>query len=60
VTDDRPEAADVVPLLVQTQQLLAKQQVQLAEALRTVNEQAAKQRAIATEQARVAEELTAL
>ena len=60
VSEGRPEAADVVPLLVQTQQLLAKQQVQLAEALRTVYEQAAEQRAVATEQARIAEELTTL
>ena len=60
VSVDRAEAADVVPLLVQTQQLLAKQQVQLAEALRTVYEQAAEQRAVAAEQARIAEELTAL
>ena len=60
VADDRPEAADVVPVLLQTQQLLAEQQLQLAEALRAVHEQAAEQRAIAAEQARVAEELTAL
>ncbi|AXJ10139.1 MFS transporter [Arthrobacter sp. PM3] len=60
VAEDRPEAADVVPVLLQTQQLLAEQQLQLAEALRAVYEQAAKQRAVAAEQARVAEELTAL
>ncbi len=60
VADDVPEAADVVPVLVQTQQLLAEQQLQLAEALRAVYEQAAEQRAITAEQARVAEELTAL
>jgi MFS family permease len=60
VSEGRPEAADVVPLLVQTQQLLAKQQLQLAEALRNVYEQAAEQRAVAAEQARIAEELTAL
>ncbi|MET1155019.1 MFS transporter [Arthrobacter sp.] len=60
VADDRPEPADVVPVLLQTQQLLAEQQLQLAEALRAVSEQAAGQRAIAAEQARVAEELTAL
>jgi hypothetical protein len=60
VADDRPEAADVVPVLLQTQQLLAEQQLQLADALRAVHEQAAEQRAIAAEQARVAEELTVL
>ena len=60
VAEDRPEAADVVPVLLQTQQLLAEQQLQLAEALRAVHEQAAEQRAIAAEQARVAEELTVL
>ncbi|RKR12511.1 EmrB/QacA subfamily drug resistance transporter [Arthrobacter oryzae] len=60
VADDRPEAADVVPVLLQTQQLLAEQQLQLAEALRAVYEQAAEQRAIAAEQARVAKELTAM
>jgi hypothetical protein len=60
VADDRPAAADVVPVLVRTQQLLAEQQLQLAVALRTVSEQAAEQRAVAAEQARVAEELTAL
>ncbi len=60
VAENRPEAADVVPVLLQTQQLLAEQQLQLADALRAVHEQAAEQRAIAAEQARVAEELTAL
>lgn len=60
VAENRPEAADVVPVLLQTQQLLAEQQLQLADALRAVYEQAAEQRAIAAEQARVAEELTAL
>jgi EmrB/QacA subfamily drug resistance transporter len=60
VSDDRPEPADLVPVLLQTQQLLAEQQLQLAEALRAVAEQAAEQRAIAAEQARVAEELTVL
>jgi EmrB/QacA subfamily drug resistance transporter len=60
VADDRPEPADVVPVLLQTQQLLAEQQLQLAEALRAVYEQAAEQRAIAEEQARVAKELTAV
>ncbi|WP_043423353.1 MDR family MFS transporter [Arthrobacter sp. 9MFCol3.1] len=60
VAEDRPEAADVVPVMLQTQQLLAEQQLLLADALRAVHEQAAEQRAVAAEQARVAEELTAL
>ena len=60
VTDERHGIADVVPVLVQTQQLLARQQLQLAEALRAVSDQAAEQRAVAAEQARVAEELTSL
>ncbi|WP_223987073.1 MFS transporter [Arthrobacter sp. NicSoilB8] len=60
VAGDRPEAADVVPVLLQTQQMLAEQQLQLADALRAVYEQAAEQRAIAEEQARVARELTAV
>ncbi|WP_090955685.1 MDR family MFS transporter [Arthrobacter sp. ov118] len=60
MADDRPEAVDVVPVLLQTQRLLAEQQLHLAEALRAVSEQAAEQRAIAAEQARVAEELTVL
>ncbi|SDL72583.1 drug resistance transporter, EmrB/QacA subfamily [Arthrobacter sp. ok362] len=60
VAENRPEVADVVPVLLQTQQLLAEQQLQLADALRAVHEQAAEQRAIAAEQARVAEELKVL
>ncbi|QDW28966.1 MFS transporter [Arthrobacter sp. KBS0702] len=60
VAEARADHADVVPLLLETQRLLAEQQVQLAEALRAVHEQAAGQRAIAAEQARVAEQLTTL
>lgn len=60
VADARADAADVVPVLLQTQQLLAEQQHQLADALRAVYEQAAEQRSIAAEQARVSEELTVL
>ncbi|WP_235505602.1 MFS transporter [Arthrobacter sp. Leaf337] len=60
VADRRPEAADVVPLLLQTQQLLAEQQLQLAEALRAVREQSAEQREIAAEQSRISEQLTTL
>jgi EmrB/QacA subfamily drug resistance transporter len=60
VADPRPEAADVVPLLLQTQQLLAEQQLQLAEALRAVHEQSAEQREIAAEQSRISEPLTTL
>ncbi|WP_249777207.1 MDR family MFS transporter [Arthrobacter sp. C9C5] len=60
VAEARADDVDVVPLLLQTQRLLAEQQVQLADALRAVHEQAAEQRAIAAEQARVAEQLTTL
>ena len=60
VADMRPEAADVVPLLLQTQQLLAEQQLQLAEALRAVYEQTAEQREIAAEQSRIGEQLSTL
>jgi len=60
VADAHPEAADVVPLLLQTQQLLAEQQLQLAEALRAVHEQSAEQREIAAQQSRISEELTTL
>ncbi|CAN7226576.1 MFS transporter [Arthrobacter sp. LjRoot78] len=60
VADRWPEAADVVPLLLQTQQLLAEQQLQLAEALRAVHEQSAEQREIAAEQSRISEQLTTL
>jgi len=60
VDEARADDADVLPLLLQTQRLLAEQQVQLAEALRTVQQQAAEQREIAAEQARVSEQLTSL
>ncbi|QDY89121.1 MFS transporter [Arthrobacter sp. UKPF54-2] len=60
VAEARAGHADVMPLLLETQRLLAEQQVQLAEALRAVHQQAAEQRAIAAEQARVAEQLTSL
>jgi len=60
VAEARADEADVLPLLLETQRLLAEQQVQLADALHAVHEQAAEQRAIATEQARVAEQLTTL
>ncbi|RAM38453.1 MFS transporter [Arthrobacter globiformis] len=52
--------ADVVPLLQETQRLLAEQQVQLAAALNAVARQAEQQRIIAQEQARVSAELKAL
>ncbi|WP_445155150.1 MFS transporter [Arthrobacter sp. Hor0625] len=58
--ETRADAADLLPLLLQTQQLLAEQQVQLSEALRAVQEQAAEQRAIAAEQAKASEQLTTL
>ena len=60
VADPQQEAADVVPLLLQTQQLLAEQQLHLAEALRAVHEQTAEQREIAAEQARISGELTTI
>jgi hypothetical protein len=60
VAQPRPEPADVVPLLLQTQQLLAEQQLQLAEALRAVQEQSAEQREIAAEQSRISGQLTTL
>ncbi len=60
LADTRAEAADVVPVLLHTQQLLAEQQLQLAEALRAVNQQAEVQRGIAAEQTRVSAELTTL
>ena len=47
------EAADVVPVLLQTQKLLAEQQLQLSAALRAVQQQTAFQRDIAAEQGRV-------
>ncbi|WP_354233849.1 MFS transporter [Arthrobacter sp. UYEF3] len=60
VAEARADHSDVVPLLLQTQRLLAEQQVQLADALRAVHEQAVEQRAIAAEQARVSDQLTTL
>lgn len=60
VADRRSGADDVVPLLVQTQQLLAEQQLQLADALRAVHEQTAEQREIAAEQSRISGELATL
>ncbi|WP_209753645.1 MULTISPECIES: MFS transporter [unclassified Arthrobacter] len=60
VAQPRPEPADVVPLLLQTQQLLAEQQLQLAEAFRAVQEQSAEQREIAAEQSRISGQLTTL
>ncbi|MCX6497657.1 MAG: MFS transporter [Arthrobacter sp.] len=60
VAEARADHSDVVPLLLQTQRLLAEQQVQLADALRAVHEQAAEQRAIAAEQSRVSDQLTTL
>ncbi|CAI3793394.1 MFS transporter [Pseudarthrobacter sp. MM222] len=50
------EAADVVPVLLQTQKLLAEQQLQLSAALRAVQQQTAVQRDIAAEQGRVSAE----
>ena len=52
--------ADLVPLIQETQGLLAEQQLQLAAALNAVARQAEQQRIIAQEQARVGAELKAL
>ncbi|MFE4833772.1 MDR family MFS transporter [Arthrobacter sp. NPDC056691] len=52
--------ADLVPLIQETQGLLAEQQLQLATALNAVARQAEQQRIIAQEQARVGTELKAL
>jgi EmrB/QacA subfamily drug resistance transporter len=52
--------ADLVPLIQETQRLLAEQQLQLAAALNAVARQAEQQRIIAQEQARVGAELKAL
>ncbi|WP_354240428.1 MFS transporter [Arthrobacter sp. UYEF20] len=60
LAEARTETADVVPVLLETQRLLAEQQLQLSVALRAVNQQAEVQREIAAEQARVSAELTTL
>ncbi|MDP9695252.1 UNVERIFIED_ORG: EmrB/QacA subfamily drug resistance transporter [Arthrobacter globiformis] len=52
--------ADLLPLIQETQGLLAEQQLQLAAALNAVARQAEQQRIIAQEQARVGAELRAL
>ncbi|PNH82807.1 MFS transporter [Arthrobacter sp. AFG20] len=52
--------ADLVPLIQETQGLLAEQQLQLAAALNAVARQAEQQRIIAEEQARAGAELKAL
>jgi EmrB/QacA subfamily drug resistance transporter len=52
--------ADLVPLIQETQGLLAEQQLQLATALNAVARQSEEQRIIAQEQARVGAELKAL
>jgi EmrB/QacA subfamily drug resistance transporter len=54
------QTADLVPLIQETQGLLAEQQLQLAKALSAVARQAEQQRIIAQEQARVGAELKAL
>ncbi|MEW9873509.1 MDR family MFS transporter [Arthrobacter sp. HS15c] len=60
--DRGPEATsvEVVPLILETQRLLAKQQVQLAEAMSAVHRQAAVQQEIAAEQAKAASMLKAV
>ncbi|MFE4541403.1 MDR family MFS transporter [Arthrobacter sp. NPDC056727] len=52
--------ADLLPLIQETQGLLAEQQLQLAKALNAVARQTEQQSIIAQEQARVSEELKAL
>ncbi|WP_242633454.1 MDR family MFS transporter [Arthrobacter sp. S39] len=61
-TGRTPEATsvEVLPLILETQQLLAQQQVQLAEAMSAVHRQAAVQQDIAAEQAKAASMLKAV
>jgi hypothetical protein len=59
-TTDSARVADVVPLLQQTQQLLAEQQLQLTRALVALHRQAEEQHAVAAEQARISAELAGL
>jgi EmrB/QacA subfamily drug resistance transporter len=60
LADRRMRPEDMVPLIQETQKLLAEQQLQLATALNSVVQQAEQQRIIAAEQARVSEQLTSL
>lgn len=60
LADMRTRPEDMVPLIQQTQKLLAEQQLQLATALNSVVQQAEQQRIIAEEQAKVSEQLTSL
>jgi EmrB/QacA subfamily drug resistance transporter len=60
LADMRTKPEDMVPLIQETQKLLAEQQLQLATALNSVVQQAEQQRIIAAEQARVSEQLTSL
>ncbi|MGK3954674.1 MDR family MFS transporter [Arthrobacter sp. R4] len=53
-------AVKMVPLILETQQLLAEQQLQLSEAMTSVQRQAALQQEIAAEQAKTASMLKAL
>ncbi|MCU1515789.1 MAG: drug resistance transporter, EmrB/QacA subfamily, partial [Pseudarthrobacter sp.] len=53
-------SAEVVPLILETQKLLAEQQVQLSAALTAVHRQAAAQQEIAAEQAKAASMLKAI
>lgn len=60
LAEKHSKTADLVPLIQETQGLLAEQQLQLAAALNAVARQAEQQRIIAEEQARVGAELKAL
>jgi hypothetical protein len=60
LADRRTGPEDMVPLIQETQKLLAEQQLQLATALNSVVQQAEQQRIIAAEQARMSEQLISL
>lgn len=59
-TGSRPASAEVVPLIQETQKLLAEQQLQLCAAMTAVHRQAEAQQAIAAEQAKAASMLKAI
>lgn len=59
-TGSRPASAEVVPLIQETQKLLAEQQLQLSAAMTAVHRQAEAQQAIAAEQAKAASMLKAI
>lgn len=59
-TGSQPASAEVVPLIQETQKLLAEQQLQLSAAMTAVHRQAEAQQAIAAEQAKAASMLKAI